>query len=526
MKRSSLFTRYLPIEILWMTSLFLAAGPVNSDDALPVLFENQIITAENPAPDDVFGYHVAIDGATAAISKGQGGNAPAVYLYQYTGSGWQFLKQIPQPDGANYTSAPGVALDGDTLLISNSRHDGTDECNSDGICGRSGLVYVFERNAGGPGNWGQVATLDGGNKPGAQFGSYMAIDGSNLAVAASSEDTEFTHSGAIYLFERQPGPGGQWTLLQRLEYDQAGEWSLFGAPVALVGDTMVTGIQPTPDGTKVLVYERQEEGTVFWALAQELTFPERRLYETAFDGQTLLWIDQDEQDGSWSGVATYQFFERNLAGTWESVQSWQERLAWLRSPSPILKDGWILERAQDGMNVARLHARDPVSGQWAPIANLGTSGIPLPDWQNEFAISGELALIGTRSESTENQGEVLAYDFGLPINFGHAGAWFDPDTSGQGILVDVDPSGQYMFLSWFTYTDATAADPGEQHWYTAQGPYTGSTAALTLHESLGGSFVEPGGVGTEPVGEFVIDFADCDRGMARYRIDTLGLAGD
>jgi hypothetical protein len=37
------------------------------------------------------------------------------------------------------------------------------------------------------------------------------------------------------------------------------------------------------------------------------------------------------------------------------------------------------------------------------------------------------------------------------INPGHAGAWLNPETSGQGFLLDVLPETDMAFLAWFTY---------------------------------------------------------------------------
>jgi len=111
------------------------------------------------------------------------------------------------------------------------------------------------------------------------------------------------------------------------------------------------------------------------------------------------------------------------------------------------------------------------------------------------------------------------------INAGHSGAWFNPETAGQGQLIDVEPAGQFMFVSWFTFTDAASANPGEQHWLTAQGNYSADTAELTLYETLGGRFDDPQAVSTEPVGEVTVRFTDCGHGQLSYTIDTWGLQG-
>lgn len=111
------------------------------------------------------------------------------------------------------------------------------------------------------------------------------------------------------------------------------------------------------------------------------------------------------------------------------------------------------------------------------------------------------------------------------INIGHSGAWYNPDTSGQGQLIDVEPESQFIFLAWFTFTDAASDNPNEQHWFTAQGNYSGNTADLIVSETLGGRFDDPQEADTNPVGLATLIFEDCSLGYMYYTIDTLGLQG-
>jgi len=125
---------------------------------------------------------------------------------------------------------------------------------------------------------------------------------------------------------------------------------------------------------------------------------------------------------------------------------------------------------------------------------------------------------------------------GLQINPGLNDAWFSPATSGQGFLITVFPEIQQMFLAWFTFDterppeDVTAllGEPGHR-WLTAQGPYEGDTAHLTVFVTQGGVFdvtepvpsTDPGGDGT-----MTLEFADCTEGLVNYEINSLGISGD
>ena len=105
------------------------------------------------------------------------------------------------------------------------------------------------------------------------------------------------------------------------------------------------------------------------------------------------------------------------------------------------------------------------------------------------------------------------------INAGHSGAWFYPVTAGQGQFIDIEPQDKFMFLSWFTYTDAASDNPNEQQWYTAQGNYSSNTANLDLYEILGGKFDDPQEVTTTQVGNATVTFDDCARGEMSYDFD-------
>ncbi len=113
----------------------------------------------------------------------------------------------------------------------------------------------------------------------------------------------------------------------------------------------------------------------------------------------------------------------------------------------------------------------------------------------------------------------------VPINAGHAGAWFNPETSGQGQLIDIDTAAKFMFMSWFTYTDAASANPFQQRWLTAQGNYSGNTATLDLYETLGGKFDAPQDVTTTRIGEVTLVFSSCSEGEMTYKIAGESLQG-
>ena len=79
-------------------------------------------------------------------------------------------------------------------------------------------------------------------------------------------------------------------------------------------------------------------------------------------------------------------------------------------------------------------------------------------------------------------------------NFLLSGAWYDPNTSGQGFFFDVNPTINLMFAAWYTYAPNGASIGGgaSQRWYTIQdnafAAGTASKNGLNIYETTGGVF--------------------------------------
>jgi hypothetical protein len=139
----------------------------------------------------------------------------------------------------------------------------------------------------------------------------------------------------------------------------------------------------------------------------------------------------------------------------------------------------------------------------------------------------------------ENNGDgcnALVEILGLQINAGFNDAWYNPLTDGQGFLIAVFPVNQQMFLAWFTYdterppedVQAVLGEPGHR-WLTAQGPYEGNTANLTVFLTQGGVFDSPqppASTDPEGYGSMTVEFADCAEALVSYEIPSLGISAD
>ncbi len=186
-------------------------------------------------------------------------------------------------------------------------------------------------------------------------------------------------------------------------------------------------------------------------------------------------------------------------------------------------------------------AFDLGSRTWAEVAPMNTKRVRFASavaGNHIYAIGGTVTFAGLNHVGMDMverySPDSASNNFG--INAGMTDAWFNPLTNGQGFFINVFPQIGEMFVGWFTYDterpaddlEAVIGEPGHR-WLTAQGPYEGDTAELTIYQTEGGVFdaVTPA-PDTDLAGEgtMTIEFADCNTALLSYELTSLGLSGD
>jgi hypothetical protein len=113
--------------------------------------------------------------------------------------------------------------------------------------------------------------------------------------------------------------------------------------------------------------------------------------------------------------------------------------------------------------------------------------------------------------------------------FGYSGNWFDPALSGQGLVLEVNPAANAMFLAWYTYAvGGQAQGAAGQRWFTGQAGYAPGmqVASLALYETTGGRFdIRPPDPRTVQVGSATLTFAGCGAAHFAYAFDGGSNAG-
>jgi hypothetical protein len=108
------------------------------------------------------------------------------------------------------------------------------------------------------------------------------------------------------------------------------------------------------------------------------------------------------------------------------------------------------------------------------------------------------------------------------VNYGVNGGWFEPATSGQGLVFELTPSSNQLAAYWFTYP----VEVGVREWYLAVGDISGDSAEFTVYQTANGVFDQASMVETNAVGSAQVNFSSCTEASWVYQIDTLGISGE
>jgi hypothetical protein len=115
-----------------------------------------------------------------------------------------------------------------------------------------------------------------------------------------------------------------------------------------------------------------------------------------------------------------------------------------------------------------------------------------------------------------------------------SGAWYDPNTSGQGLLFDISPSQNILFAGWYTFAPNGQQVGGgaSQRWYTLQSLLTpnGSATGLYLtnvpiYTAAGGVFNNPVVPTSAKVGTATVSFSNCNTLAISYNFTGGSNAG-
>ena len=185
---------------------------------------------------------ILVVGATGDDQKGE--DAGAAYIFSKDQGGtdnWGQVKKLVASDGVIWDMlGNSVAIYSLTVVVGSSRNPYMKD--------DPGAAYIFERDQGGLNNWGEVKKLtpaDGAADD--AFGRSVSIYADDVVIGAPDHYNLIAGNGAVYIFSRNQGGLGNWGQVKKLVSTDADEYNNdnFGQSVSISDDDILVGAPRT-----------------------------------------------------------------------------------------------------------------------------------------------------------------------------------------------------------------------------------------------------------------------------------------
>jgi hypothetical protein len=234
------------------------------------------LIANDPVAQANFGISVDISGEYAVVgstsrnsAETDKGSAYVFYRNQGGLDNWGLVKKLMASDsGFGDHFGWDVAIDSEYIVVGAFADDiGTIN---------SGSAYIYYRNEGGTDNWGEVKKITAGDSDlGDQFGRAVAISGIDIIIGAWNDDEAGSNSGASYIFNKDYGGVGTWGNVVKLTASDAVGAEYFGWDVSIDGNYAVVSAPGDSDQGSytgsAYVFYRNKNGNDAWGEVAKLT---------------------------------------------------------------------------------------------------------------------------------------------------------------------------------------------------------------------------------------------------------------
>ncbi len=390
--------------------------------------ERPMLTADDRAANDEFGYAVAIDGDTAVVGmpgEDNPDNSGAAFVYTRDSSGtWSQVAKLRASD-PNAQDRIGLSVavhedtsNGDTIVVGAPHHSSS-----------KGAVYVFTEPSGGWASTSTAAKLTASDRADDdEFGISVAVDGDTVAVGAHNNN-------AAYVFTKPTDGWTSTTTAAKLSGSDS-----FGRSVAVDAGTIVVGASGDSDDDKgsAFVFTKPATG---WADstsagAAKLTAYSRNNNDrfgrsVAIDGDTIVVgahqpTYQDGGETIKQPGAAYVFTKpdtgwANSPGTETAKLTASDRTDGDQFGFSVAVDGDTIVIGADALNETNRSGSayvftKPAAG-WADsteAAKLTGSGTANGDrFGLSVSVDGLTVMVGSNGQGSNSQGAAYLYDIAV-----------------------------------------------------------------------------------------------------------------
>ena len=411
-------------------SLFVYVLGVNAPSFGHSICQRPKLLASDGDTGHLFGMAVAIDGDVAIVGA-EGSNAflGAAYIFSRNEGGsdnWGEVTILTASDdlllGDDFRRA--VSISGDIVVVGDPFHNGAGN--------NSGAIYIFERDHGGPNNWGEVKILTASDAAAIDsFGFAISVSDDTVIVGARADDN---NTGSAYVFQRDHGGPDNWGEVTKITASDAALGDQFGVAVFLSGDTAIVGAFADDDhgegSGSAYIFNRNQDGADNWGEVTKITDLEGGVddqfgYAVSISGDTaIVGAYSDNNDGNNSGSAFV--FQRDQGGP----ENWGQVIALTASDADMSDEfGFaVMIRGDVAIVGARgnddfydesgsayiFHRNQGGTDNWGEIVKLTASDSALGD---EFgiaaSISDGIAIVGAYRDDDNGNGSGSAFVFDL-----------------------------------------------------------------------------------------------------------------
>jgi hypothetical protein len=510
-----------------------AQNEVNRIEGDTITLESTLIPGIRAAD---FGNVIDIQGTTALITANRdsekGTNSGAVYIYELEDGLWiQKHKLWPDDILARDQFGISASFHNNTILV------GAPFSEDDDSSPIIGSAYIFKYDGS---SWVQTQRLIPsdpiiGDTFGMRVSLYddIAIIWAPASFAADNNYSPASREASVYVFEFD---GESWQQTAKLVDDIAD--GLFGFYIAVSENRIaVLDFPETGTSAPIMIYEKVNGNWINTKVISEVEEYER-FSQIAFHNNDLIAGAISTDFGHSGSVYTYSFDNMDWVVT-NKVTPDSQRVQRLFGSDFDINDNNLIVRgfAPFISSIGSFFLYKKVASNWHLLDTLAKDNTPISDIFGEDAkFYGDNNILISSIGRDNHTGGVDAYSFintsPFEINSGLNGAWFEQETSGQGMLLEVLPEINKAFLAWFTYdneiTDPeTASNIGHagQKWLTGLGDINMEDKTITFDINLtsDGLFDNSRTVINSPAHSYatvVMSFENCSHAIFEY--DFLG----